>query len=142
MTALPPEAMTEDDQRRVVEILSFATNPEQAGDVVDKGLVGIVAKHVKRCLAFSPAGASWLFRGGGEFIRVEDTCRAATHRANASDFARAQCPPSEGDMAKLEAREAHSFEKQPCSRSQSTPERFRASRHFDGQATRYPVSVR
>ena len=57
MTSLPSEAMTEADHRRVVEILSFATNLEHAGDVVDKGLLGIVAKQVKRGLVFSPAEA-------------------------------------------------------------------------------------
>ncbi len=55
MTALPSEAMTETDHRRVVEILCFATNLEHAGDVVDKGLLGIVTKQLKRGLAFAPA---------------------------------------------------------------------------------------
>jgi phosphate:Na+ symporter len=55
MTALPSEAMTEDDHRRVVEILCFATNLEHAGDVVDKGLLGVIAKQVKRGLMFAPA---------------------------------------------------------------------------------------
>jgi phosphate:Na+ symporter len=57
MTALPSEAMTDVDHRRVVEILCFATNLEHAGDVVDKGLLGIVAKQVKRGLVFSEAEA-------------------------------------------------------------------------------------
>jgi phosphate:Na+ symporter len=55
MTALPSEAMTEDDHRRVVEILCFATNLEHAGDVVDKGLLGVIAKQIKRGLMFAPA---------------------------------------------------------------------------------------
>ena len=62
MTSLPSEAMTEADHRRVVEILSFATNLEHAGDVVDKGLLGVVAKQVKRGLVFSPAEAEPLRR--------------------------------------------------------------------------------
>ena len=57
MISLPSEAMTDNDHRRVVEILSFATNLECAGDVVDKGLLGIVAKQVKRGLMFSAAEA-------------------------------------------------------------------------------------
>jgi phosphate:Na+ symporter len=57
MTAMPSEAMTEEDHRRVVEILAFATNLEHAGDVVDKGLFGVVAKQIKRGLVFSPAEA-------------------------------------------------------------------------------------
>ena len=62
MTALPSEAMTEADHRRVAEILSFAINLEQAGDVVDQGLLGIVAKQVKRGLVFSPEEAEPLRR--------------------------------------------------------------------------------
>jgi phosphate:Na+ symporter len=62
MTSLPSEAMTDDDHRRVVEILSFATNLEHAGDVVDKGLLGVVAKQIKRGLVFSPAEAEALRR--------------------------------------------------------------------------------
>jgi phosphate:Na+ symporter len=62
MTSLPSEAMTEDDHRRVVEILCFATNLEHAGDVVDKGLLGVVAKQVKRGLVFSTAEAEPLRR--------------------------------------------------------------------------------
>ena len=54
MTSLPAEAMTDADQRRALDILSFATNLEHAGDVVDKGLLGIVGKQVKRGLVFSP----------------------------------------------------------------------------------------
>jgi phosphate:Na+ symporter len=57
MTSLPSEAMTEADHRRVVDILCFATNLEHAGDVVDKGLLGVVAKQVKRGLVFTPAEA-------------------------------------------------------------------------------------
>ncbi len=60
MTALPSEAMTQDDHRRVVEILCFATNLEHAGDVVDKGLLGVIAKQIKRGLMFGPAEAELL----------------------------------------------------------------------------------
>ena len=62
MTSLPSEAMSEDDHRRVIEILCFATNLEHAGDVVDKGLLGIVAKQVKRGLVFSNSEAEPLRR--------------------------------------------------------------------------------
>jgi phosphate:Na+ symporter len=62
MTALPSEAMTDADHRRVAEILCFATNLEHAGDVVDKGLLGIVAKQVKRGQVFSLVEAEPLLR--------------------------------------------------------------------------------
>jgi phosphate:Na+ symporter len=57
MTSLPSEAMTESDHRRVMEILCFATNLEHAGDVVDKGLLGVVSKQIKRGLIFTSAEA-------------------------------------------------------------------------------------
>jgi phosphate:Na+ symporter len=62
MTSLPSEAMTEDDHRRAVEILVFATNLEHAGDIVDKGLLGIVTKQLKRGLLFSQTEAEPLRR--------------------------------------------------------------------------------
>ena len=62
MTSLPSEAMTDDDHRRVLEILCFATNLEHAGDIIDKGLLGIVTKLVKRGLVFPAAEAEPLGR--------------------------------------------------------------------------------
>ena len=55
LTALDPEAMTDADQARAAEILAFATNLEHAGDVVDRNLLGLAAKGLKRGVAFSPA---------------------------------------------------------------------------------------
>lgn len=60
LTSLDPEALNEADHRRVNEILVFATNMEQAGDVVDKDLLGIVTKQLKRGVAFSSEGRSEL----------------------------------------------------------------------------------
>jgi phosphate:Na+ symporter len=62
MTSLPSEAMTEQDHRRVIEILSFATNLEHAGDVVDRGLLGMLGKQVKRGFPF-PADESAALAG-------------------------------------------------------------------------------
>ena len=60
LTSLDPEAMSDADHRRVTEILAFATNLEQAGDIVDKNLLGIATKKLKRGLAFSKEGAAEL----------------------------------------------------------------------------------
>ena len=60
LTSLDPEAMSDADHRRVTEILAFATNLEQAGDIVDKNLLGIAAKTLKRGLAFSREGKAEL----------------------------------------------------------------------------------
>lgn len=56
VTSLDPEAMTAADHRRVEEILIFSTNMEHAGDVVDKNLIALTSKRLKRGLAFSKEG--------------------------------------------------------------------------------------
>jgi phosphate:Na+ symporter len=56
LTSLDPEAMTDADHRRVEQVLTFATNMEHAGDVIDKNLASHAAKRVKRCLTFSSEG--------------------------------------------------------------------------------------
>jgi phosphate:Na+ symporter len=60
LTALDPDALNDADRRRVTEILVFATNMEQAGDVVDRNLLGAVAKKQKRGVAFSREGQAEL----------------------------------------------------------------------------------
>jgi phosphate:Na+ symporter len=60
LTSLDPEALSEVDHRRVTEILTFATNMEQAGDIVDKNLLGLATKQLKRGLAFSKEGQAEL----------------------------------------------------------------------------------
>ena len=97
MTSLPSEAMTEADHRRVVDVLCFATNLEHAGDVVDKGLLGIVAKQVKRGVVFSPAEAEALLK----IARSADGQPALGGRA-AGDRRRARCAVAgggEGDLS-------------------------------------------
>jgi phosphate:Na+ symporter len=56
LMSLDNEALTEADDRRLREILTFAVNMEQAGDVVDRNLLGIAAKMVKRGVTFSKSG--------------------------------------------------------------------------------------
>ena len=58
LTGLDPEAVSPADQRRIGEILAFATNIEHAGDVVDKNLLGHAAKRLKRHLAPPPEQAA------------------------------------------------------------------------------------
>ncbi|MCQ4162171.1 Na/Pi cotransporter family protein [Roseomonas sp. GC11] len=54
LTGLDAEAMSQADHQRVMSILAFATHMEQAGDVIDRGLLALVARQHKRGLAFSP----------------------------------------------------------------------------------------
>ena len=60
LTTIDPEAMADADHRRVSDILAFATNMEHAGDVVDKNLLGLTAKRIKRGLIFSREGQAEL----------------------------------------------------------------------------------
>ncbi len=56
LTGLDPDSLDEPDNRRLGEILAFITNLEHAGDIVEKGLMAIAAKRLKRGLAFSVEG--------------------------------------------------------------------------------------
>ncbi len=60
LAALDPDFLTDADHRRVAEILSFATHMEQAGDIVDKSLLGVAMKKLRRGLAFSKEGEAEL----------------------------------------------------------------------------------
>ena len=60
LTSLDPEAMTDTDHHRVEQVLAFATNMEHAGDVVDRNLVSLASKRLKRGLAFSKEGQAEL----------------------------------------------------------------------------------
>ncbi len=74
LTSLDPDAMSDDDHRRVGEILAFATNMEQAGDIVDKNLLSLVAKKLKRGLTFSSESEAELL---GTIDRLTGNLRAA-----------------------------------------------------------------
>ena len=56
LTGLDPDSLDEAGNCRLAEILAFITNLEHAGDIVEKGLMAIAAKRLKRGLAFSVEG--------------------------------------------------------------------------------------
>src|SRR5262249_20517005 len=56
LTTLDPDSLDDQDNRRLGEILAFITNLEPAGDIVEKGLIAIAAKRLKRGVAFSVEG--------------------------------------------------------------------------------------
>jgi len=66
--------MGQDDSRRYVEVLTFTTNLEHIGDIIDKNLMELAAKKIKKRYAFSPEGSAELriFHG-----RVVDHMRLA-----------------------------------------------------------------
>ena len=91
LVSLDPELLSEEDHRRVNEILAFATNIEQAGDIVDRNLLSLASKRIKRRLAFSEEGKADLLditerlivnaRQAGSLFMTGDT-RAARMLAN------------------------------------------------------------
>ncbi|MEJ0017317.1 MAG: Na/Pi cotransporter family protein [Acetobacteraceae bacterium] len=48
LTKLDPEDLGQPDERRLSQILVFTTNLEAAGDVVDRDVMGLIAKRLKR----------------------------------------------------------------------------------------------
>jgi len=48
--------MTEEESRRYVEVITFTTNLEHVGDIIDKNLMELAAKKIKNRYAFSPEG--------------------------------------------------------------------------------------
>ena len=50
----------EEESRRYVEILTFTTNLEHIGDIIDKNLMELAGKKIKNRYAFSPEGTAEL----------------------------------------------------------------------------------
>ena len=50
LTELDPDAMSAEDRRRAAVIVLFATNIEHAADVVERNLLGLVARRIKHGL--------------------------------------------------------------------------------------------
>ena len=48
--------MSEEESQRYLEILTFTTNLEHVGDIIDKNLMELAAKKIKNRYAFSPEG--------------------------------------------------------------------------------------
>ncbi len=56
MAKLSQEFMDEKEAQRYVQVLTFSTNLEHAGDVVDKNLMPLALKKIKRGIDFSDEG--------------------------------------------------------------------------------------
>jgi phosphate:Na+ symporter len=60
--------LNEAESRRYVEILTFTTNLEHIGDIIDKNLMELAAKKIKHRYAFSAEGAEELKRFHGHVV--------------------------------------------------------------------------
>jgi phosphate:Na+ symporter len=59
-TGLTRNELDDRESRRCIEILSFTTNLEHIGDVIDKNLMELANKKIKNRSAFSPEGQAEL----------------------------------------------------------------------------------
>jgi len=60
LTKLTRESLSERDGHRAMEIISFSINLEHVGDIIDKNLMELAAKKIKRQIVFSKEGAAEL----------------------------------------------------------------------------------
>jgi phosphate:Na+ symporter len=55
LTSLDSDALDEIDHRRLSEIFAFTTNLEHAGDIIEKSLMALAARRIKRGVSFAEA---------------------------------------------------------------------------------------
>ncbi len=60
VTKVTRESLDDRDGRRAMDIIAFAINLEHIGDIIDKNLMELAAKKIKRKLQFSKEGAAEL----------------------------------------------------------------------------------
>jgi len=60
VTKLTRESLSEPDGHRAMEIISFSINLEHVGDIIDKNLMELAAKKIKRGVVFSKEGTAEL----------------------------------------------------------------------------------
>ncbi|HEV8019516.1 MAG TPA: Na/Pi cotransporter family protein [Steroidobacteraceae bacterium] len=60
VTKLTRESLSQSDGQRAMEIISFSINLEHVGDIIDKNLMELAAKKIKRKVVFSKEGAAEL----------------------------------------------------------------------------------
>ena len=60
--------MDDEESRRYVEILTFTTNLEHIGDIIDKNLMDVAAKKIKKRYSFSSEGLAELKRLHGDVV--------------------------------------------------------------------------
>jgi phosphate:Na+ symporter len=56
MVKLSKAEMTDEESQRYVEIITFTTNLEHVGDIIDKNLMELATKKIKNRYTFSPEG--------------------------------------------------------------------------------------
>jgi phosphate:Na+ symporter len=77
------DAMDADDENRLSAILTFATNLEHAGDILDRNVMSIASRRLKRGLAFSKEGRDEI---DAALARLEVNLRTAATIFMSSDI--------------------------------------------------------
>jgi phosphate:Na+ symporter len=72
--SIEQDRLSEADGHTLARILAFSINLEQAGDLIDRNLLGVVTRRLKRGLSFSPDGEADLV---GQVDRLIATTRSA-----------------------------------------------------------------
>ena len=87
MVKLSKAEMTDEESRRYVEIITFTTNLEHVGDIIDKNLMELAAKKIKNRYAFSAEGLEEIRKF---HARVMDNMRLAFNVFATRDVAMAR----------------------------------------------------
>jgi phosphate:Na+ symporter len=112
LTGLDPDYLDDDDNRRLAEILAFITNIEHAGDIIERSLLAIAAKRLKRGLAFSVEGQAEI-RAMLERLIGNVQTAAAVFMTDDARAARRLLGEKEV-FRDLEARDRIAFRAHPC----------------------------
>ncbi|SMF58756.1 phosphate:Na+ symporter [Tistlia consotensis] len=114
LTSIDPDELSDEDHTRLNEILVFATNMEQAGDIVERNLLPHAAKRLKRGLAFSKDGQAELtglvdqlianLRTAASLLMTGDRRAARLLADEKVAFRRAEAAATEAHFLRLRAR--------------------------------------
>jgi phosphate:Na+ symporter len=82
LTEVTRESLDSSDNKRAIDVITFTTNLEHVGDIVDKNLMELAAKKIRNRLQFSPAGLEEIC---GMHTRLIDNLRLALNVFIAGD---------------------------------------------------------
>ena len=82
LTEVSHEAIDTGDNRRAIDVITFTTNLEHVGDIIDKNLMELANKKIRNRLQFSPEGLQEIC---GMHARLMDNLRLALNVFIAGD---------------------------------------------------------
>ena len=88
LTELAQRELDRKESLRQVEILTFVTNLEHVGDIVDKNLMDLAAKKIRNRIRFSPAGLEEIEAFHAEILRDMELAFAVFLNSDPTDARR------------------------------------------------------